>query len=998
MTKEDFFNQFDIDIAEGRLGGGAFGTVYKSYDSINSLWKAIKIAEVKYIGGKSFSLISEFNATKDLKPHKNIANYESVHQFKMPNGVFDYAVMQYYEEGNLKDLLKKGKLDFSQKTEIANGIISGIHYLHQHSVIHRDLKPSNILISKRRNEYIPKIADFGLSKLVSEAGVSEITNSFGGGTLEYSSPEQLAGQALKYNSDLWSVGVLIFELFAGKIPFDSDSFVGSDAARRAQIYQNINEVKIQGDIVNLPSPYNEIIARTLVRDPSKRVQESEEIVQLLKTQISKVASPAIITTAPKNKASTISEETIIIDQEEIEQKIKEEQRKAKIEEERLRQEHEKRKLKEELEANKEKLRLQKERELALARQKEEEKRLKKEEQQRKQELESKRLAEVKEKLRIQKQKELALVRQKEEKERQKKKEEKHRQELAAKKLAEEKEKRRVAKEKELALLKKKEKEEKQRIKNERALSLKKEKEEHEIALNKQKAEEKERKRILLHEQKKKQKELKLKAQKLKAEKEAEAFKQKAGLKLKRKAERKEKWKERKPAFIKNSKRSVVALLFFIPLVVGGRVLGKYYKSIPRPYALGELQGFKNGNGKVIIEAEYDQVFPFKNGEGIAIKGDSTFVFDKKGELIQSGKNESEEKSKRTDLTTNSDDTMQSEEIVIEKNEETNMLGALDEPSQSGELEKPNEPVPTEQPTKIAEESKVLSKEKMDEKLQESDATLKKSVDLSDNSLPDSKPLVLEESIAPSLPNPQDKVEVETSDVVVEPPSLVSAYLSALEAKMIRIKGGSFKMGCEGKNQDCQKDEGPSFSAKLGNFYMAKYEVTQKEFTEIMAYNPSYKKSCPSCPVENVSYNEVLEYIAKLNEVEGNRFRYRLPTEKEWEYAALGGESYVYAGSNDPEAVAQYKSNNGVAAIEVGKTKINGYGLYGMSGNVAEWCGDWYSKNTYATDKLPQSGTLRVVRGGSWNDRKRIVRVKNRGREYPDTKKPTIGFRLLREEI
>ena len=92
LTKDEFFNRYEMDIRNGRLGGGAFGTVYRAYDHITDQEKAIKVAEVKYINGKEFSLQAEFDATKDLPVHKNIANYEAVYQFQMPNGLFDYAI------------------------------------------------------------------------------------------------------------------------------------------------------------------------------------------------------------------------------------------------------------------------------------------------------------------------------------------------------------------------------------------------------------------------------------------------------------------------------------------------------------------------------------------------------------------------------------------------------------------------------------------------------------------------------------------------------------------------------------------------------------------------------------------------------------------------------------------------------------------------------------------------------------------------------------------
>ena len=115
MTQEVFFKRYTIDFDTGWLGEGTFGTVYKAYDNTYSTWKAIKISKVRLIDGKKFSLISEFEATQALPPHPNIANYEAVYQYQMANGMFDYAIMQFYDEGNLKQLLQNNVLNIKQK-------------------------------------------------------------------------------------------------------------------------------------------------------------------------------------------------------------------------------------------------------------------------------------------------------------------------------------------------------------------------------------------------------------------------------------------------------------------------------------------------------------------------------------------------------------------------------------------------------------------------------------------------------------------------------------------------------------------------------------------------------------------------------------------------------------------------------------------------------------------------------------------------------------------
>jgi len=303
LDKHQFFERFTIDFEYGRLGGGAFGTVYKAYDNLSDSWKAIKIAEVKYIDGKQFSLASEYGATKHLSIHKNIANYESVHEFRMSNGMFAYAIMQYYPEGNLKELLSTHAINQSERIAIVEGLLAGIEYLHLNKIIHRDLKPSNILISKDiKGSFIPKIADFGLSKIADENELTSISNSFAGGTLEYSPPEQLYGHKLSFNSDLWSFGVIAFEILTGKKPFTSDDFTGSAEAKRSVIYHKIINAEIPATMDLCPTPFDQVIRRCLVKDNKLRALSAAELWLLIRAGAQE---------KPVQKPSFYEEETVI---------------------------------------------------------------------------------------------------------------------------------------------------------------------------------------------------------------------------------------------------------------------------------------------------------------------------------------------------------------------------------------------------------------------------------------------------------------------------------------------------------------------------------------------------------------------------------------------------------------------------------------------------------------------------------------------------------------
>jgi formylglycine-generating enzyme len=215
--------------------------------------------------------------------------------------------------------------------------------------------------------------------------------------------------------------------------------------------------------------------------------------------------------------------------------------------------------------------------------------------------------------------------------------------------------------------------------------------------------------------------------------------------------------------------------------------------------------------------------------------------------------------------------------------------------------------------------------------------------------------------------------------------------------LIFVEGGTFQMG-----GDKYDDEKPIHSVTVKSFYIGKYEETQKQWQDIMGNNPSYIKG-DNLPVQNVSWNDVQEFIRKLNQREGTN-KYRLPTEAEWEYAARGGnksKGYTYSGSNNLNDVSWYGNNSNRKTHPVGLKQPNELGLYDMSGNVWEWCQDWYDANYYFTSpsndpKGPQSGTSRVLQGGSSSLDDDYCRVAYRGSNKPDVRYNIVGFRLLRE--
>ena len=166
----------------------------------------------------------------------------------------------------------------------------------------------------------------------------------------------------------------------------------------------------------------------------------------------------------------------------------------------------------------------------------------------------------------------------------------------------------------------------------------------------------------------------------------------------------------------------------------------------------------------------------------------------------------------------------------------------------------------------------------------------------------------------------------------------------------------------------------------------------------MGNNPSKFNQGDDYPVEKVSWDNVQEFIAKLNELTGKK--YALPTEAQWEYAARGGEKskgYKYSGSNDLDEVAWYDSNSNNATNPVGMKAPNELGIYDMTGNVWEWCQDWYDE--YSSDAQidpvgSEDGSYRVFRGGSWFNDARRCRVSFRSETEPDNRYFYLGFRLV----
>ena len=238
----------------------------------------------------------------------------------------------------------------------------------------------------------------------------------------------------------------------------------------------------------------------------------------------------------------------------------------------------------------------------------------------------------------------------------------------------------------------------------------------------------------------------------------------------------------------------------------------------------------------------------------------------------------------------------------------------------------------------------------------------------------------------------------TQDGTTPPSSQGRTFtIGGVQFKMIAVEGGTFTMGATSEQgKDAWDNEKPTHSVTLSNYSIGETEVTQALWQAVMGSNPSYF-SGSNRPVEEVSWNDCQDFISRLNTMTGENFR--LPTEAEWEFAARGGNKsrgYKYAGSNTIDNVAWYWHYSNSETHNVATKQANELGLYDMSGNVWEWCYDWYgsySSSAQTNPTGPTSGYSRVYRGGGWSTDAGYCRTSNRNHYTPSHRYKSIGFRL-----
>ena len=232
----------------------------------------------------------------------------------------------------------------------------------------------------------------------------------------------------------------------------------------------------------------------------------------------------------------------------------------------------------------------------------------------------------------------------------------------------------------------------------------------------------------------------------------------------------------------------------------------------------------------------------------------------------------------------------------------------------------------------------------------------------------------------------------------------------INMKMIWVEGGDFLMGCTSEQSDCGADEQNVRRVTVDGFYIGMLEVTQSQWEKVVGITISQQRNKKGAdyslqgvgsdyPMYYVSWDEAMEFCRLLSNKTG--LTYTLPTEAQWEYAARGGnknEGAKYAGTNMIDAVAWYSNNSGSTTHIVGSKRANALGIYDMSGNVWEWCKDWYA-NSYASYYTnnptgPSSGTYRVIRGGGWSSNNPSCRIADRDNRSYDYRGSNLGFRVV----
>jgi len=324
-------NKYEYDPKTNLLGTGSFGSVYYARDIVLDRHVALKVSRQAEFNHARYSIISEVSRLIDLPRHPNLVCYYD--GFVAP-GMDDLgqqierqvAVLELVEGENLQTELETTKLAYSEIKPIASGILNGLKHLHQHKILHRDIKPSNIIIKRSNDQIVPKITDFGVSKVIQE--MSGVNPSAVIGTVAYMAPELFFGgtqedsthietsRKIDFRADLWSFGVVLYQMISNELPYGS-----IHSHTTAEMIHNILETKISQLLNEIPEQYHTIISKCLQRNPNDRYFNADEILEdLNRIEEEDSTIPNITLKAPEETDSSThkinidyEEETILND-------------------------------------------------------------------------------------------------------------------------------------------------------------------------------------------------------------------------------------------------------------------------------------------------------------------------------------------------------------------------------------------------------------------------------------------------------------------------------------------------------------------------------------------------------------------------------------------------------------------------------------------------------------------------------------------------------------
>jgi serine/threonine protein kinase len=267
VSLESFKKRYQYDSKNDLLGKGGFGEVYRAYDTEDDIYVALKIGIVS--ADNKYDISSEIKKIKKLY-HPNIVNHIEVYDVKSGSSdihgnplLYQVGVLEYADGGTLSDYIQRGNTDRATLDIITADILAGLQYLHANDIIHRDIKPSNILLFKDGDSYRAKIADFGIAKNINATMAS--TQLIG--TMEYMAPEYFTTGQVTKASDMWSIGVMLVELYSGVHPFGKNN----QGVTNEQIIQNILNKSV--DTTAITAKYKPMVDSYLHRDASIRSEE-----------------------------------------------------------------------------------------------------------------------------------------------------------------------------------------------------------------------------------------------------------------------------------------------------------------------------------------------------------------------------------------------------------------------------------------------------------------------------------------------------------------------------------------------------------------------------------------------------------------------------------------------------------------------------------------------------------------------------------------------------